>query len=51
VLADPGDDLVLECAVTAAADMIVTGDEHLLAMKKFRGISILSPAAFMEKAK
>ena len=47
VTEDPSDDLVLACAATAAVDAIVSGDEHLLALKKFRGIPILSPAEFM----
>lgn len=47
VTEDPSDDMVLECAVTAAADMVVTGDEHLLALKKFRNIPILPPGAFL----
>ena len=46
---DPSDDMVLACAVTAAADVIVSGDEHLLALKRFRGIPILSPSAFLQQ--
>jgi len=30
VKADPDDDRILECAVAAAADVLVTGDDHLL---------------------
>jgi len=46
---DPSDDMVLACAVTAAAEVIVSGDEHLLALKRFRGIPILSPNAFLQQ--
>ena len=47
ILQDPSDDMVLVCAVTAGADVIVTGDEHLLQLREFRGIPILTPAAFL----
>ena len=47
---DPDDDMVLECALAAEADFIVSGDKrHLLPLKKFRGIPILSPAAFLSR--
>ena len=49
VLQDPSDDMVLVCALTAGADIIVTGDEHLLKLKEFRGIPILTPAAFLQR--
>jgi putative PIN family toxin of toxin-antitoxin system len=45
---DPDDDRFLECAVAAQADAIVSGDRHLLSLHAFRGIPILSPAAFLE---
>lgn len=45
---DPDDDKVLECAIEAKADVIVTGDDDLLRMKRFRGIDILAPRAFLE---
>ena len=45
---DPDDDMVLECAVEAKADFIVSGDDDLLRMKKFRGILILTPRVFLE---
>jgi uncharacterized protein len=48
VCRDPKDDKFLELAVNAAADVIVTGDAHLLALDPFRGIRIMTPAAFLE---
>jgi len=46
---DPDDDKILECAVEAGADYIVTGDKrHLLKFKEFRGIRIISPAEFLQ---
>lgn len=44
---DPQDDKFLELAVAGHADAIVTGDEDLLVMHPFRGISIVAPAAFL----
>lgn len=46
---DPSDDLVLECAVSGRADWIVTGDQDLLVLHPFRGISIVSPQEFLRR--
>jgi uncharacterized protein len=46
---DPDDNKILECAITAKADIIISGDSHLLELKKFNGIQIVSPAEFLEK--
>jgi putative PIN family toxin of toxin-antitoxin system len=51
VKADPHDNLILECAVKAGADYLVSGDNHLLELKRFEGIPILSPAQFLEAVK
>jgi len=47
IKADPDDNRILECAVQAQADTIVSGDAHLLKLKQFRGIPIMSPADFL----
>jgi len=39
--------MVLECAVLAGAEIIVSGDKYLLTMDPFRGIRILSPREFL----
>lgn len=44
---DPDDNKILECAVAAAADYIISGDDHLLNLKGFRGIKIVTPAEFV----
>ena len=44
--ADPADDRVLEAALAAGAEAIVSGDRHLLALGSWRGIRVVSPAAF-----
>ena len=48
VCRDKDDDTVLASAVAGRADIIVTGDHDLLALKKFRGIRIVSPRQFLE---
>ena len=45
---DPPDDRVLECAVAAKADFIISGDKHLLDLGNFREIKIVGPAEFLE---
>jgi uncharacterized protein len=42
ILADPDDDAVLACAVAARADVIVSGDTHLLQLGTYQAISIRS---------
>ena len=44
----PRDDKFLELAVEGTADIIVTGDADLLALDPFQGVSILTPARFLE---
>lgn len=46
---DPSDNMFLECALAGQADFIVSGDEHLLELKIFRGIPILNPRDFLSK--
>ena len=47
VLKDEPDNRILECAVEARADLVVTGDRHLLKLKKFQGIPIMRLADFL----
>ena len=47
IINDPSDNKVLECAVAARAHGIVSGDKHLLCLKKFRAIPILPPTEFL----
>ena len=43
IIEDPDDNIILECAVEAQADYIVTYDKHLLRLIVFRNIKILTP--------
>ncbi|MEI8289984.1 MAG: putative toxin-antitoxin system toxin component, PIN family [Verrucomicrobiota bacterium] len=49
---DPADGMVLECAMAAEADYIVTGDKkHLLPLRQFHDIPIINPAEFLHRLK
>lgn len=45
---DADDNGILECAETAKADYIVSGDQHLLKLKNYKDIKIVSPKDFFE---
>lgn len=47
VKADPKDDHVIAAAVEAKASYIVTEDRHLLDLKEYAGIKIMTVVAFM----
>lgn len=44
---DPKDDKFLACAIEGQSDYIITGDDDLLSLTSFRGISIIRPADFI----
>ena len=48
---DPREEVFLACAVDANADCIVSGDRHLLDLRNYRGIPILTAKEFAEKLK
>jgi uncharacterized protein len=49
VEADPTDNRVLECARAGGAEVIVSGDRHLLDLAEFEKIPILRPRAFLDR--
>ena len=49
VLSDDPDNRILECAMAGHADLIVTGDKHLLNLKRYEGISIVRLADFLKQ--
>jgi len=46
---DPDDDMVLACAVDGMADLIVSGDRHLLDLGEYRGIPIITAREFLDR--
>ena len=49
---DEADNRILECAVEARADVLVTNDKrHLLPLRSFRGIKIVGLKEFLTKFK
>lgn len=49
IVDDPDDDRVLECAAAGRAEIIVSGDRHLLKLGSFDGITILTVRQFMDR--
>lgn len=48
VCRDPDDNHILECALEAQADFIITGDKDLLVFESYQGVKIIKPADFLE---
>jgi putative PIN family toxin of toxin-antitoxin system len=44
---DEADNRILECALAAGADAIVTGDHHLLELGRFGDVRITTPREFL----
>jgi putative PIN family toxin of toxin-antitoxin system len=47
VLDDPDDDVFLRCAATAGAVYVVSGDQHLLGLKTYTSIPVVTVYAFL----
>lgn len=45
---DISDNKIIECAVAAKADFIISGDKHTLDLCKYKNIKILKPADFLK---
>lgn len=48
---DPEDNRVLECAVESGANIIVSGDSHLLTLQSFGQVKIMNPDDFLRRLK
>lgn len=48
VTRDPSDNKFLEAAITGQADWLVSGDQDLLDMEEYEGISIIPPHEFLD---
>ena len=49
VVDDPDDDRIIECALAAGSDCIVTNDKALLRVGSYEGIEIVSVADFLQR--
>jgi predicted nucleic acid-binding protein len=49
VAADPDDNRVLECAIAAGSEVIVSGDSDLLQVGIFQGIAVMTVSAFLAR--
>lgn len=45
---DPRDDKFLSLAFAGEADLIITGDDDLLVLHPFQGVSIVTPRQFLD---
>ncbi|HEX7576142.1 MAG TPA: PIN domain-containing protein [Candidatus Methanoperedens sp.] len=48
IVKDPADDRILECAVEGEVDYLVSGNKHLLDLKEFRRIKIVTARQILE---
>lgn len=48
---DPSDDVFIGCAVAGKAHYVVSGDRHLLDLKKYKAIPIISASEFLSEIK
>jgi len=44
---DPDDDMFLECAARANADLLIAGDRDLLVLRSYKGTRIVTPAEYV----
>ncbi|MCG6908697.1 MAG: putative toxin-antitoxin system toxin component, PIN family [Deltaproteobacteria bacterium] len=49
VCVDPDDDKFLACAVAGNAELIISGDRHLLDINDFQSIKIIKPRMFLDE--
>ena len=48
---DPDDDKFIDCAIACNADYIVSGDKHLINLKEYKGIKIVTSTEFLSVLK
>ena len=46
---DPDDDKFFACAIAGGADIIISGDKHLLKMSGYRGVEVVRPRQFVDE--
>lgn len=48
IVDDPDDDRIIECALEAGSDFIITNDKALLRLREYAGIRIVKTSEFLE---
>lgn len=48
---DPRDDIFLECAAAGECEFIISGDQHLLKLKQYKNIKVITAKEFIELLK
>ena len=46
---DPSDDKFIHCAEAGKENYIISGDQHLLSMKRYQKIQIITPESFLNQ--
>ena len=46
---DPDDDKFIACAISGKVELIISGDQDLLVLKKFKNIRLITPAQFFQE--
>jgi predicted nucleic acid-binding protein len=46
---DPSDDMFIRCAEASKANTILSGDQHLLDLKSYGKVKILTPSQFLKQ--
>ena len=49
ICTDPDDDKFLACAKAGNAELIISGDKHLLEIREYQGIQIVRPREFVDQ--
>jgi putative PIN family toxin of toxin-antitoxin system len=49
VKADPDDDVFVNCAAAVGAPYLISGNKHLLNLKQWRSVRIVSPQDFLAR--
>jgi putative PIN family toxin of toxin-antitoxin system len=45
---DPGDNMLFECAIESNANFIVSGNKHVLRVKNYQNIEVITPGNFIQ---
>ena len=43
---DPDDNKIIACAIESSSEYVITYDKHLLKLKEYKGIKIITPEEF-----